>query len=153
MDKVTLRDDVTQEQINQAIADGIDWMVTQPMPSGYEGVARTALAVAKLCDYAVERGNTPQNDLDYAGYISSGLDYILDNAYTHPDGGIRLNANPPSHDVYNTGIGMMALAAYRCPECPVDVGVTGVNNYMDLLQKKRRILRGHPEHRWRLVVL
>jgi hypothetical protein len=139
MDKVTLRDDVTQEQINQAIADGIDWMVLQQNPSGFfsstsDGVARTALAVAKLCDWSFENGVTPQTG-PYATEIGLGLNFILSNAIPHSGGGYILNVGNVYHDVYNTGIGMMALASYGCPDCPTGLSDEDADTYLELLQE------------------
>lgn len=157
--KVALRDDVTQQQIDQAILDGIAWMLTQQDGSGAfssqssDGVARTALAVTKLCDWSVENGYTPQDSENpYASNIANGLSFILANATSHAEGGVILNAGPsPNHDVYNTGIAMMALAAYRCPECPVNVGISGVTTYQILMEKTLEFFEDiqNPDGGWR----
>jgi hypothetical protein len=138
--QLTQRNGYTEEDIQNSIDAGIAWLLTQQDGTGrfggssYNEVARTALAVTKLCDKSFEDGDDPTTG-DYADEISAGLAFILNNASTY-GGGIRLNSYSPGHDVYSTGIAMMALDAYGCPGCVITSGNPVVNGltYQQVLQ-------------------
>jgi hypothetical protein len=111
----------TSEEIQQSIDDGIDWLVTQQYADGSWGasekVAHTGLAVLKLEDRAFETGYDPFDPAyEYSDEVIAGLNYIFSQA-NQPSCcqvGITLTDNS-WHETYNTGIGMMAIAASRAP--------------------------------------
>lgn len=124
-----------------AIEAGVGWLAAQQDPAtgqfgwgGSEFVARTALAIAKLSDYSIEIGFTPQTG-PYASQISAGLDYIFSKAHAY-GGGLYFHAESVYHQVYNTGLAMMAIAAYRCPDCVVTApGDANGMTHMQALQE------------------
>jgi hypothetical protein len=124
-----------EEQIEEAIQKGLDWLVPLMNYDGSWGygcdrVARTGLVVLKFETRAIELGLDPLSlDYDYSDQVASGLDYIMANAHTQaigvepagdPDGdgdGIGVYFTDCGyHEIYNTGIAMMALAASGHPE-------------------------------------
>ena len=146
-------------EISEAIETGIEWLLDQQHTPGYfgstfEGVARTALAVTKLCDRSVEMGypSPTADDAPYSTQIMNGLNYIFSNAEENPDGGIYLSTNF-NHSVYNTGIAMMALAAARCPDCVITSTNTLVDGitFFELLQANVQffIAAQNPDGGWR----
>jgi hypothetical protein len=125
-----------EEQIEQAIVDGLAWLADQQHEDGYwedwgscERVAVTGLVVTKLSEYAFETGSSPSDpEYEYAGEIAAGVAYILANRSEQtigvqpagdPDGdgdGIGVYYGQPcSHPMYNTSIAVMALAAATDP--------------------------------------
>ena len=121
-------------EVEAAIESGISWLLLQQNPSdgcfgggNSEMVARTALAVTKLCDRSIELGQEPLNG-PYTVEILKGLNFIFKYATNNPYGGIYLS-NSFSHSVYHTGIAMMAIAAARCPDCTVNVPGSLVDGY------------------------
>ena len=100
----------TDEEMIDAIDKGIAWLLTQRNPDGsfgnYEYVAMTGFAVVKLQDRAREL----QTD-EYDDEIQAGLDYIFSQATINPYGaGSGICFAKGSHETYNTGIAMMAIA-------------------------------------------
>lgn len=129
------------QNVEDAIVSGIEWLLlpTTQNPDGsfgtpWDEVAKTALAVTKLCDRSVELGSAPLEGI-YATDIKDGLNYIFQHAVDNPDGGIYLSTND-NHSLYNTGIAMMAVAAARCPGCVVAVSGSEVDgmSFSDVLQ-------------------
>ena len=138
LDKVLLQN-ATEEEIETAIDDGVAWILNNQYDAATgifggndhpERVARTALAVAKLCDYSLENGESIY-DGEYSDEIMNALNFIFSEASGDPTGYI-FNAGVWNHDVYNTGIAAMAIAAYRCPTCTVDVPGSVVNGLTHL---------------------
>jgi hypothetical protein len=103
----------TPEDIQQAIDDGIAWLVANQNADGswgtFEEVARTGLAVLKLEDYAYEHGYDSPFDpaYEYSGNVTAGLDYIFCQAANDTCG---VHFETFGHETYNTGIAMMAIA-------------------------------------------
>jgi len=102
----------TPEQIEDAIDAGVAWLVANQNGDGSWGtselVAQTGLAVVKLQDRARELQTT-----EYDEEIQAGLDYIFSQAMINPYGlGSDVICFPflGSHETYNTGIVMMAVA-------------------------------------------
>src|SRR4030042_316473 len=118
----------TEEDIQTAIDNGIEWLVAQQdLGTGqfvgeYGQLAETSFAVLKLLDRAYETGRDPfqpnPGALDYYMYhdnVVSGLDYMFLAASTYgPGTGIVFT--PLWSETYNTGIAMMAIAASRTPD-------------------------------------
>lgn len=129
-------------EVDAAVETGVAWLLTQRNPSdgsfggsfAYDAVARTALAVTKLCDRSVEMGYPyPAEDGPYVDEIVEGLNYIYQYA-VNATGGIYLSTNS-GHSVYNTGIAMMAIAAARCPACVVEgPGLLSGKTFEEVLQ-------------------
>lgn len=141
-DELTLRTNGEYSpEVWAAIENGVEWLAGQQNPTtgqfgagSSEFVARTALAVAKLSDYSIEMGATPQTG-PYAGQISDALDFIFSHAHVY-GGGMYLHAEDMSHQVYNTGLAMLAIAAYRCPDCVVTAPGEAVGmTHMQVLQE------------------
>jgi hypothetical protein len=121
--------------IKEAIDKGIGWLVGQQQDDGGWGdpewdcdrVARTGLAVLKLNTYSIENGEEPLAG-PYALEIQAGLDYLKANSHeitigVEPAGDPDGNGNGLGvyftdcgyHEIYNTGIAMMALASSGDP--------------------------------------
>jgi hypothetical protein len=122
-----------EELIEEAIVEGLRWLdedAPQPGDGSWgepwqcDRVARTGLVVLKFATRAIELGQDPLGDeYEYSAQVHSGLDYILANAHTQaigvepagdPDSdgdGIGVYFTDCGHEIYNTGIAMMAIAA------------------------------------------
>lgn len=137
---------VTPEQIQSAIDQGVEWLVSQQKPDGswylvdpWQAVGTTGFAVVKLTDYALEQGYASPVDpaYAYAGNVADGLTSLLQHA-TSCGPGICFRHDPGSigHETYFTGIAMMALASARCPNEVVSVGNPDVDGltYKQILQ-------------------
>jgi hypothetical protein len=132
---------IAPEEIEAAIVSGLAWLAGQQnedgswgyYPYGCDRVAYTGLAVLKFETRAIELGLDPMGeDYQYADLVSDGLAYILDNAHdisvgVQPAGDPDTNGNGigtyfdqsecgSHHEIYNTGIAMMAIAASGHPE-------------------------------------
>lgn len=125
-----------EEQIEEAIVNGLAWLATQQNPDGswgsyYDRVAITGLVLLKFEDRAIDLGLDPLGEeYEYSALVQAGLDFTM--TYRHvqaigmepagdPDGdgdgiGVYFTISPGYHDIYNTGIAMMALAASGHPE-------------------------------------
>ncbi len=143
----------TSGEISEAIEDGLVWLAAQQGDDGaweahYLGhdyrVGATGLAVLKFETHAIfERGISPF-DPGYAYHenVEKGLDYIFSQAYIQPppltsaygdpdpddDGGVYFY-DDYSHQVYETGIAMMAIAASNAPDRVVNVSGSAVNGW------------------------
>jgi hypothetical protein len=126
----------TEQEIEAAIEKGLAWLASQQNLDGSWGpelgcdlVARTGLVVLKFEDRARELGFDDPMDPNYEYFqeVRNGLSYIVANSHDvniaaepNADGdsdgiGTTFN-NCGGHDVYNTGIAMMALAASQRPD-------------------------------------
>jgi hypothetical protein len=128
-----------EEQVENAIVNGLAWLADQQYEDGSWGgygcdrVAYTGLAVLKFETRAIELGLDPMGgEFEYSSQVVNGLSYITSNAHdlaisVQPAGDPDTNGNGigtyfnqsvcgPGHDIYNTGIAMMALAASGHPE-------------------------------------
>jgi hypothetical protein len=126
----------TPEEIEQAIVKGLAWLAGRQNAdgswgSGCEQVAHTGLAVLKFETRAIELGLDPMGDeFVYSPQVKKGLAYIVANARdvsisiqpagnpdTNGNGiGTYFNQSGCVHEIYNTGIAMMALGASGHPE-------------------------------------
>lgn len=128
----------TEEEIEQAIVDGLAWLAAQQNPDGSWGsscrVAHTGMAVLKFESRAIELGLDPMgDDYEYSDQVALGLDYIVANAHDiaigvqpagDPDGngnGKGVYFDDCGRPTYNTGIAMMAIAASGHPELYADI--------------------------------
>jgi hypothetical protein len=136
----------TDEQIEQAIKDGLAWLANeQNIQGGNLGdPARTALAVLKFEDYAREIGKTPfDDDYMYKDNVVNGLNYIFSQASimdinNQPAGNPDTNGNGTgvnwSNSTYYTSIVMMAIAGSETPDRLVSGGACNGWTYKDVLQ-------------------
>jgi hypothetical protein len=131
------------EEIEEAIVSGLAWLAAQQFedgswgyhPEGCDRVAYTGLAVLKFETRAIELKLDPMGEeYEYAAQVVDGLAYIISNAREEAIG-VQPAGNPDSngndvgiyfnqeeswcedyHEIYNTGIAMMAIAASGHPE-------------------------------------
>jgi hypothetical protein len=141
----------TEEDIEDSIVDGINWLVSVQNPNGSWGPAdsdrfgTTGLILVKLQDRAFELGYDGPFDPAYPfkGNVTEGLDYLFlsaNNVTISP----QLAGDPDTdgdgqgvyvgNSVYNTGILMMAIAAGRDPSRVVASGPLVGWTYGDVLQ-------------------
>ena len=152
----------TPEQIEQAVTDGVAWLVTQ-QHSGYWGdsgyaPAETCFALVKLEERAHDLGFASAFDpgYEYSANVAAAWQVVLTNwiyAQTlslqvhgansdDPDAnanGYGLYFGSPGSTTYTTGICLMALSATGAPDRPNDGGrdFNGDNNvdtYQELAQ-------------------
>jgi hypothetical protein len=153
----------TQDQINQAITNGLVWLVSQQNSNGSWGssypVAYTSFAVAKLEDRAFELGYaSPFDDAyPYKTNVINGLNYLFSQASTNTTTkGICFNRGS-GQETYCTGIGMMAIAASKAPTNIVNVSNNVVNGmtYKAVLQLIVNHFAGgqNPDGGWRYSAL
>lgn len=137
----------TAEDIEQAITDGIGWLVADQNTDGswtdaygYQGAPRTCFALIKLADRAYELGYDSPFDTayPYSANVVDGWQYVLADPWTQsqaigvqPAGDPDVNGNGYgvyfSYDSYHwnypTGICLMALASTGTPDRPNDGGL------------------------------
>jgi hypothetical protein len=148
----------TDDEIEQAIANGMVWLSAQQNPSDgswgdWDKVARTGFAVLKFETHAT-MADLPEDPFDpsyeYSDEVINGLNYIFANANTidinvehggvdDPDtngNGIGVYFTDGGHQTYQTGIAMMAIAASADPNRVVNVSGSPVDGwtYKDVLQ-------------------
>ncbi len=136
----------TPAEIEEAIDDGVAWLVDQQNPAGYwqDGsyiAGPTGLALIKLEERAFELRYTPFDPCyPYKENVENGLEYLFSqmsiistpnqpagNPDTDGDGsGVYVNTNLP---IYETGIVMMTIAASRNPDRLVDSPGSPVNGW------------------------
>jgi hypothetical protein len=131
----------TPEEIEESIQNGLDCLVPQQKDDGswgdWEKVAKTAFAVVKLEERAIELGyGSPFNpEYPYSENVKKGLDYIFKHAATYgPDTGVCFDQG--NHETYSTGIVMMAIAGSREPGRSVNVlgSIVDGKTYKEVLQ-------------------
>jgi hypothetical protein len=135
----------TEDEIEGAIQDGVEWLVTQqdvdgswgdyPWDINYE-VGLTAFAVLKLEDRAYELDLDPfDEDYPYSENVIDGLNFIFGEAHTEGVcAGVQLGDG--HHENYATGTSMMAIAGSRHPEREVDVPGSDVDGwtYLEVME-------------------
>ncbi len=136
---VSEEDSPTEEEIQTAINDGIEWLVSQQYEDGHWGTsyiaARTAFVLIKLQDYAYETGYSPFDpEYEYSQNVKKGWEYLFDICYTQ-EINIQIHGDPDTNGngiglywdvarpVYSTGIVEMALAASGTPNRENDAGI------------------------------
>lgn len=141
----------TDEEIEEAIANGTAWLASQQNSDGswgdWDSVARTGFAVVKFATHATmaDPAIDPFNSsYEYSDEVIGGLNYIFANANIididlQPAGDPDTNGNGTGvyfGGTYQTGIAMMAIAASADPDRVVNVPGSPVNGwtYKDVLQ-------------------
>ena len=121
----------TENEIEESIVAGVAWLAGQQNPDGswgaYEPTAHTGFAVVKMLDRGYELAKEDPDiddpfdpDYAYSTNIEDGLEYLFTQAASHASGGICFAIG--THETYNTGIAMMAIAATRVPTRIVPTG-------------------------------
>ncbi|MFX0182204.1 MAG: PKD domain-containing protein [Candidatus Hodarchaeota archaeon] len=140
----------TEEQIEQAVADGIDWLIEQQdtVSGKWQDVPRTGFVLIKLQERAIDLGKDPfetdSEEPDYyefATNVIAGWEYLFTasgNVYVgtyarkktisdQPNGDPDTNGNGYgisfSDNGYYTGICLMALASSEAPDRENDGGL------------------------------
>ncbi len=135
-------DRTLEDDIEESVVRGLAWLAGQQNPDGsfgtYEYIGHTGLAVLKFEDRALDLRLDPLGPAyEYAPVVRAGLAYLQGQARIqpitlepagNPDGdgdgiGVYWQSEWSWHQIYSTGIAMMALAASQHPEL-----------YRDLLQ-------------------
>lgn len=145
----------TEDEIEQAIVDGLAWLAAQQNPNGswsagWEPVAITAFAVVKMEERAFELGYDSPFDpeYEYSQNVIDGLDYLFTQAGPGP-GGICFA--PGWHETYTTGVAMMAIAAGRNLNRVVTTGPYAGQTYGWILQQNVNYFAAsqNPDGGWR----
>lgn len=130
-----------EEDIEESVVHGLEWLSDRQLADGSFGgsyggscdkVGVTGLVVTKFEDRAHDLNLDPlSSDYEYAEVVQAGLDYIVSQAETiaigaqpagDPDGdgdgvGVFWDRGCGSgHEIYNTGIALMALSTSQHPE-------------------------------------
>jgi len=135
--------------LEAAVEDGVAWLAGTQNPDGSWGnefqVPTTALAVLNLEIYARKTLGIPPLDpaYVYSTQVLAGLKFILEHAqvmtldpggqlWGDPDGntnGMAVYFASDGYDVYNTSIGMTAIAASGAPDALVTVPGSQVHEW------------------------
>lgn len=144
----------TPDEIEAAIDAGLEWLASHQNADGSWGAsdraARTGLAVLKFETHATFMGMSPFDPAYiYSSNVEAGLGYILDNCHevaigpqdgNDPDtngNGIGVKAHDPSsvhHEMYETGIVLMAISASQSPDRVVASGSQTGRFYREVAQ-------------------
>ncbi|WP_459201729.1 prenyltransferase/squalene oxidase repeat-containing protein [Methanococcus sp. CF] len=113
----------TEEEIQESIDQGIEWLASQQKPDGswgdYEKPAHTGFALIKLVDRARELGEDPFDpEYEYYGNVTAGYAYLMSEKTVEPaindsgtnNNGLRISFTGSFHATYNTAIALMAFA-------------------------------------------
>lgn len=107
-------DEPLDSNIEASVVAGLEWLAGQQNPDGsfyetWDVDAHTGLAVLKFEDRAVDRGYDPLDPAyEYSDVVQGGLDYLMAHAVADGNGA---HWGDGGHEVYSTGIAMMALSA------------------------------------------
>jgi hypothetical protein len=135
----------TEEQIENSIALGLQWLATQQAVDGswsyYTGwpsichdPATTALVVLKFEDRAKELGLNPfGEEYLYHENVIDGLDYLFGQAFDASAAGAEGIAIGGCLTTYNTAAAMMAIAASNAPDRIVPIGPFDGLTFQDFL--------------------
>ena len=106
------------EDIEASVVAGLEWLAGQQNANGsfhdWDVEAHTGLAILKFEDRAIDLGYDPLDpEYEYSGVIQAGLGYLEGTAIPDANGAYW---GCCGHEVYSTGIVMMALSASGHPE-------------------------------------
>jgi hypothetical protein len=137
----------TEDEVLTAIDLGVTWLAEQQLEDGYwsdpnygEPVASTGFAVLKLQDYAYEHGISPFDpEYEYSEEVIAGLTYLYNQAGEYEDlvkGCSGIYFSTSFHEIYSTGVAMMAIAATQSPdyELPLSIPVIGGMTNQEIVQ-------------------
>jgi hypothetical protein len=126
-----------EEDIEASIVAGLAWLAEQQnetdgswgtynVNGSNDRVGRTAFAVLKMEDRAIELGyDTPFDpEYEYSDEVEAGLNFIFDNAHDFATDEIYLADETDDwyhHWVYETSIAIMAITSSTTPDREVDV--------------------------------
>ncbi|MEN8238925.1 MAG: hypothetical protein ABFR53_06960 [Actinomycetota bacterium] len=107
-----------EDDIEVSVEAGLHWLAGQQNLDGsfgtFETFGHTGLAILKFEDRAMDLGVDPLSpEYEYSPLVQAGLDYLEANATSVAEG---IHWGCCGHEVYSTGIAMMALAASGHPE-------------------------------------
>jgi len=112
-----------EDDIETAVILGLGWLAEEQDSSGAwdlsscDPVGATGLAVLKFEDRALDLGYDPLDpEYEYSEVVTLGLNYIESMKQTTAPVGVFWMSTCWNHEVYTTGIVMMALAASQHPE-------------------------------------
>ena len=114
----------TEDEILASIDLGTEWLADQQNTTDgswntTQRVAMTGFAITKLCDRAYEHFYDSPFDTDYkySDTVVNGFDFLFSQARTHGTGtGIYMLEGTDHHyEIYNTSVGLMAIAASLTP--------------------------------------
>lgn len=105
------------DDIETSVVSGLTWLAAQQNPDGSFGFgdidAHTGLAILKFEDRAIDLGFDPlEETYEYSGVVQAGLDYLETTAIADANG---VHWGCCGHEVYSTGIVMMAFSASGNP--------------------------------------
>jgi hypothetical protein len=139
----------TQQQIDQAIQKGLEWLASKQADDGHftnedsdeYPLADTATAVLAFED----QGHFPDGNTQYSSIVEKGLDFIFQYAYieditSQPLGNPDSNGNgkgvyfDDGHWAYETGICLMSIIASEKPDRVVSTGPCTGWKYKDVVQ-------------------
>lgn len=121
---------VTQEEIDDAIASGVAWLVSQQAADGrwhstWRNVGETGAALATLGHHAELLGKSPVDpDYEYYNNVQKGLDYLFAQANREESNNW---VHWGSNDVYSIGPALMGIAETNAPDRVVDVPGSAVD--------------------------
>jgi len=107
-----------EDDIEVSVVAGLEWLATQQNADGSFGLggdvdAHTGLAILKFEDRAIDLGFNPLDPAyEYSDVVLAGLDYLEGTAIADANG---VHWGPGGHQVYSTGIVMMAFSASGNP--------------------------------------
>lgn len=105
--------------IEASVVIGLAWLAEQQNADGsfyetWDVDAHTGLAILKFEDRAIDLGYDPLDEAyEYSGVVQGGLDYLMGTVQSDGNGAYWGGGG---HEVYSTGIAMMALSASGHPE-------------------------------------
>jgi len=111
--------DTLDDDIEASVVAGLEWLAGQQNVDGsfyetWDVDAHTGLAILKFEDRAVDTGYDPLDpEYEYSGVVQAGLGYLEGTAIPDANGAYWGGGG---HEVYSTGIAMMALSASGHPE-------------------------------------
>lgn len=138
----------TEEEIENAIELGVEWLANQQNTDGSWGTvsetARTGLAVLKLIDRARELGYDYWDaEYNYSSHVEKGLNYLFSQAIVitisnqtagNPDSnnnmlGCYYSPSYSSTIIYESAVALMGIANTRTPNFVVNVSGSAVDGW------------------------